>query len=946
MKTLGTIVLLVIFVSAEKLTTLPRGLQGTYYPNTGWSGTPAFSTIDPGVTLHTVRSRRLGFPQKEYSIRWRGWIQVDRSGLYTFTTRSDDGSRLIIDGKKLLDHRGGPPLEVSGTINLEAGFHSIELRYFQGRGKDFVEVYWQPPGQKRTPIPPDVFFPTEPDPQRLLLEKGVHRAALILQWIAPLLLALTVILNRKQIYRAIRQLPSVLRFSRSPFLPFSFFCLLLFAYGLLSWIRSGNGLTGMYYDNLAWRGNPILSLRDTSLSPPSLYKRVAHRLQEPNSLRWVGWIAIPNSTEYSFRIRSDGQVSLSFDGFSALEKGNNEEIQAVSTVLYLTKGLHRIELKYLPSLGLPHTLEVSWSHKGSRAKAIPGDILFQERPSARSLFFRNLTSWAYRGVQILSTVFLGTLCLFVLFNQKSLFDRLVRTSTFQALSRQVQKRGPIRALFQRTWTHLGIILGVTLLVVFNNLGRGSLITTDLDEGAYTWIAQTMVETGEWWSPPPIGGVPLRPPLKYWLSALTFSLLGDTEFFVRVWDAVFGLFTFILLYFFGAHLFSSKTVGLLSALILLGCKDFISNHGVRAGVLDSLLVFFFVLSLFLFHLRGKRVYFYYLAGLSMGLGALTKSFQGLIPLVIIILYLILTQRWEEFKTIPFLGMVFLALLVPAVWYVPQAFLRPDLFKTVILQDLVQRVQGKIHTRHVQGPFFYFQVIYQGFFPWSLVVPPAIGVGFWQAIRRGRREMGFLLIWILTIFVGFSLSKMKVIWYMHPLYPALAMLLAAAFYSFIKVFRGSQTYPLLSPLGIGLLVSLLASSLYANYERALEQPRKLPVHLFTDYLADLKDQDYRVVFYNLQTWELPYESRYYLNRVKDRLIWTRDINTIEQLYRRQRPLFVILRITDYETQPLFREHFYSRPLTPAYARGLYPKKQVLVYNQTPDSKWFVKNPDRSS
>jgi len=802
--------LLIIFLIGERLSTVQRGLQGIYYPGVGWSGTPAFSTIDPVISLDTAYSRRATFPTKDYSIRWTGWIRIDRPGLYTFTTRSDDGSTLRIDGKKVVDNGGSHSLqEASGALPLETGFHRIELKYFQRKGRDAMSAYWQPPGRRQTLIPSEVLFPVEPKPGRILLEKVFQRGSLVFQVITSLLLALTVILNRKQLYRGVQQLPSVLRFSRSPLLPLSFFCFLLSAFCLLYWIRSGHGLTGKYYDNQNWGGDPVFSMPDASLDPKSLYKAIPHRPQEPNSLEWVGWIFIRHPAAYSFTIRSDGAMLLSFDDFPVLEKENNEAIQTVSTVFYLAEGLHPMRLAYLPATGTSHILEASWSRQGTREAAIPGDILFQERPDQRSLLFRDLSSWAYRSVQILGLLSLGLLGVFVLSHQRALADgflqwkdRKIREWGKGRILRLYPLQGRIDSLCRQTWVHLLIILGLTLLLVFNNLGRGSLITTDLDEGSYTRVAQLIAKTGVWWSLYQEEGVTYydKPPLKFWLSALTFSLLGDSEFFIRFWDAVFGLFTFILLYFLGTRLFSSRAVGLLSVLILLGCRDFISNHGVRAGVMDSLMIFFFVLSLFLFQFREKGPRYYYLAGLCMGLGALTKSVQALIPLGIIVLYLILTRQYGEFKSLPFFGMVFLALLIPALWYVPQAFLRPRFVRLAIIRDIILRAQGKIHVRHIHGPLFYFPTVYDGFFPWSLVALPAIGIGLWQAIFRPssarlrassdglqthdpvwryKKEMGFLLIWIFIIFIGFSLSKMKVVWYMHPLYPALSMLIAAVF-----------------------------------------------------------------------------------------------------------------------------------------------------------------------
>jgi 4-amino-4-deoxy-L-arabinose transferase-like glycosyltransferase len=94
--------------------------------------------------------------------------------------------------------------------------------------------------------------------------------------------------------------------------------------------------------------------------------------------------------------------------------------------------------------------------------------------------------------------------------------------------------------------------------------------------------------------------------------------------------VFGLLTFIW-YIFWQVLFSSKAVGLLGVLILMGGRDFLLNHNMRTGVMDSLICFFLVGSFFFFRCERKKPYFYYLSGLCRGLGALTKSGAALVPL---------------------------------------------------------------------------------------------------------------------------------------------------------------------------------------------------------------------------------------------------------------------------------------------------------------------------
>ena len=72
-----------------------------------------------------------------------------KDGKYTFTTVSDDGSLLFIDGKKVVDNDGIHGVQSrSGTVNLKAGKHSIEVRFFEKSGGEELAVAWSGPGFK------------------------------------------------------------------------------------------------------------------------------------------------------------------------------------------------------------------------------------------------------------------------------------------------------------------------------------------------------------------------------------------------------------------------------------------------------------------------------------------------------------------------------------------------------------------------------------------------------------------------------------------------------------------------------------------------------------------------------------------------------------------------------------------------------------------------------
>ena len=85
---------------------------------------------------------------------FRGNLEVPADGLWTLTTKSDDGSRLFLDGQLVVDNDGLHGLqEQSGTIGLKAGWHALELQWFNADGGAGLEVSWLGPGTGRQPLP-------------------------------------------------------------------------------------------------------------------------------------------------------------------------------------------------------------------------------------------------------------------------------------------------------------------------------------------------------------------------------------------------------------------------------------------------------------------------------------------------------------------------------------------------------------------------------------------------------------------------------------------------------------------------------------------------------------------------------------------------------------------------------------------------------------------------
>jgi hypothetical protein len=104
-----------------------------------------WSTAAPGTQVNL----------NNFAVRWTGQVQPKSSGNYTFTTLSDDGVRMWIDGKQIINNwQDQAPTESFGTVALEAGKkYDIKVEYYQGAGGAVMRLLWQGPNHNRELVP-------------------------------------------------------------------------------------------------------------------------------------------------------------------------------------------------------------------------------------------------------------------------------------------------------------------------------------------------------------------------------------------------------------------------------------------------------------------------------------------------------------------------------------------------------------------------------------------------------------------------------------------------------------------------------------------------------------------------------------------------------------------------------------------------------------------------
>jgi beta-glucosidase len=122
-----------------------QGLKGEYFNNMNLSGKPTLVRTDKQVNFNWgPRSPDSTIQDDQFSVRWTGKIVPPDSGIYKISVSTDDGVRLWIDGKLLVDSwydRGATSDLV--TIRLEAGRqYDLRMDYYEDQGWAYASLGW------------------------------------------------------------------------------------------------------------------------------------------------------------------------------------------------------------------------------------------------------------------------------------------------------------------------------------------------------------------------------------------------------------------------------------------------------------------------------------------------------------------------------------------------------------------------------------------------------------------------------------------------------------------------------------------------------------------------------------------------------------------------------------------------------------------------------------
>jgi 4-amino-4-deoxy-L-arabinose transferase-like glycosyltransferase len=383
-----------------------------------------------------------------------------------------------------------------------------------------------------------------------------------------------------------------------------------------------------------------------------------------------------------------------------------------------------------------------------------------------------------------------------------------------------------------------ILILVSLSYLFFMLGNGILSLTSPDEVFYVQTAKEMVQHKSWMTPYLFGQPQFEKPiLTYWLLRLGFILFGISSFGARFFPAVFAFFGVIAVYFLGILGFKSEKKAFFSSLILMSCGLYVGL--ARTVFTDMIFSVFILMSLSSFFWgysqKEAKAVGIFLFFVFSGLAVLTKGPLGLlIPLLVIITFLFIKKDIKFSFCRSFLWGIFIFLLISLPWYIfmikkyGSGFIHEFFYN-----DHFRRIIEAEHEGNDKWYFYPFSMA-GCMFPWSLYVFVSL-IYLLKKFKHNTQSMHiFLICWIVVVFVIFQTAHSKLVSYILPLFPALAMITGDFIYDTVLLKNGTRSLFLVSIgtlfilllIPIGFSIGLMKNSLYLSTYLS----SKIPIYYF--------------------------------------------------------------------------------------------------------------------
>lgn len=316
---------------------------------------------------------------------------------------------------------------------------------------------------------------------------------------------------------------------------------------------------------------------------------------------------------------------------------------------------------------------------------------------------------------------------------------------------------------------------LALLLLIWSVGLGSRALTRPDEGRYAEIGREMAQSGDWITPH-LNGIPYyeKPPLQYWATAASISVLGPTPLAARLWTALMGLLGIVASAFFARRLFGYAAAER-TPWILMGTWYYTALAHINTLDMGVAVWMFLAVGGFLLAQQERSRAWMTVAWVAAALGFLSKGLMALaLPGAALVLYTLFTRDLGPWKRLYFLpGLpLFIVITVPWFWLAYQV--HPEFLWFFFVHEQFDRYTTTIHQR-IEPAWYFLPILLGGLWPWTGVALRTLRDALFHQQGQGFSAPRFLAIYAVFIVLFFSLSGSKLPDYILPAFPALALLM---------------------------------------------------------------------------------------------------------------------------------------------------------------------------
>lgn len=336
------------------------------------------------------------------------------------------------------------------------------------------------------------------------------------------------------------------------------------------------------------------------------------------------------------------------------------------------------------------------------------------------------------------------------------------------------------------------LAAVVIVLVIRFVSLSTYPLTDTTEARYGEIARVMATSENWITPQLEPGVPFwaKPPLSFWQGAASVTLLGTSEFAVRLPMFLNVLVVLALAYGFARYLCNHRHALISTFIIITSVVGFISSGAVMT---DSAMMLSTTLAMisFWYALEHGSRHWGYCFFIALVIGFLAKGpVAWVLTGIPIILWLTLHRRWADLWTrLPVVSGVGMVIVFTLPWFVMSELRTPGFLNYFFVGEHLQRfvdsgwTGDRYGTAHDEprGTIWLFTLA--AFAPWSVV---AVVIGAAKLLKfRFQPLLGtlspiqhYLTLWCVWPSVFFTFAGNILPTYVLPALPAFAMLLAMA------------------------------------------------------------------------------------------------------------------------------------------------------------------------